>query len=381
MKVSGVSVFTQEHIEIEINQGKISTIRLLPESDQTLPYVSPGFFDLQVNGYMGIDYSADSISDDQVKKMISNLAVSGITQHIPTIISSPEDKILKNLRSISHAINDCPEIEQAIPGIHIEGPFISLQDGPRGCHDSEFIRDPDFEEFLKWQEAAEGRIKMVTLAPEKTGAIEFIKKAVNSGVIIGLGHTGASPEKIREAISAGAQYATHLGNASFPSVPKVNNYIWEQLAADKLFAGIISDGFHLPGSAVKIMARAKGMDKLVLTSDVALLGGLQPGVYKWGEMPVEVFKDGHLGLSGTDHPVGAGYLLDWDIAHFIQFTGHRLMEAISLCTINPAKLMTMPPDYGKIEVGAPANLTLFYYHSGDSRLRIVRTLCGGKVVY
>jgi len=382
MKVRGISVFTGKPIELEIDNGVISNINFLSEDEQNLPYISPGFFDIQVNGYKGSDYSLEDFSEEHIRNIIANLATSGTTQHIPTIVSSPQERILKNLEIISKAIDTLPDIKEAIPGIHIEGPFISPEEGPRGCHDPSFIRNPDFEEFRQWQEAAEGRIVMVTIAPEKEGSMEFIKKVTRTGVKIAIGHTGATPEIIREAIEAGAQFSTHLGNGSYLILPKVNNYIWEQLAADELFAGIICDGFHLPTSAVKVFTRAKGLDKLILVSDVALLGGLKPGVYKWGNMEVEVFKDSHLGLAGTGILAGAGHLLDWDIAHFIRFTGNNLAKTIPLCTTNPVKVIEMPHNYGKLEVGAPANLTLFHYQTGDDdRLQIVHTLCKGSVIF
>jgi len=381
MKIRGISVFNEKPIEVEIKEGFIENIDLLPGSEQNLPYISPGFFDIQVNGYKGSDYSLEDFSEGHLRNIITNLAASGTTQHVPTIISSPQERILKNLEIISKAINTSSDIKEAIPGIHIEGPFISSEEGPRGCHDPSFIRNPDFEEFRQWQEAAEGRIVMVTIAPEREGSMDFIKKVTRTGVRIAIGHTGATPEIIREAIKAGAQFSTHLGNGSYLILPKVNNCIWEQLAADELFAGIICDGFHLPASAVKVFARAKGLERLILTSDVALAGGLNPGIYKWGNMEVEVFKDGHLGLAGSDILAGAGHLLDWDIAHFIRFTGNDLSKTIPLYTINPAKIIKMPYNYGKLEVGTPANLTLFHYQTGDDSLQIVYTLCKGKVIF
>jgi len=381
MKVIGISVFDGQQIEIEIKGGFIENIILLPESGQNLPYISPGFFDLQVNGYKDSDYSLENFSEEHIRNIVTNLATSGTTQHIPTIVSSPKERILKNLKIISQAINTSPEIEHAIPGIHIEGPFISSEKGPRGCHDPEFIRDPDFEEFKQWQEAAEGRIVIVTIAPERKGSLDFIRKVTRTGVKIAIGHTGAAPEVIREAIEAGAQYSTHLGNGSYVILPRLKNYIWEQLAADELFAGIICDGFHLPSSVVKTFARAKGLDKLILVSDVALLGGLIPGIYKWGNIDVKVFKDGHLGLPNSSILAGAGHLLDWDIAHFIKFTGNNLAETIPLCTINPTKIVKNSEDYGKLKLGAPSNLTLFNYHFGDDKLQIVRTICNGKIIF
>ncbi len=381
MKVRGISVFNRKPIEVEIKVGFIENINLLPESEQNLPYISPGFFDLQVNGYKGSDYSLEDFSEEHLRNIITNLATSGTTQHIPTIVSSPKERILKNLKTISKAINISPDIKQAVPGIHIEGPFISSEEGPRGCHDPIFIRDPDFEEFRQWQEAAEGRILMVTIAPEREGSLDFIKKVTSSGVKVAIGHTGANPDTIIKAVEAGAQFSTHLGNGSYLTLPKLKNYIWEQLAADELFAGIICDGFHLPSSVVKVFARAKGLDRLILVSDVALLGGLSPGIYKWGNIDVEVFKDGHLALPGSGILAGAGHLLDWDIAHFIRFTGNDLAKTIPLCTTNPAKVIEMPDNYGRLEVGAPSNLTLFYYQPGDNKLQIIRTICRGKVIF
>jgi len=381
MKVRGISVFTGKPIELEIDNGVMSNINFLSEDEQNLPYISPGFFDLQVNGFKGSDYSLENFSQEHLRNIITNLAASGTTQHIPTIVSSPQERILQNLKIISQAINTSSDIKEAIPGIHIEGPFISPEEGPRGCHDPSFIREPDFEEFKQWQEAAEGRIVMVSIAPEREGSLNFIRKVVHTGVKVAIGHTGATPNTIRKAVEAGAQFSTHLGNGSYPILPKLNNYIWEQLAADELFAGIICDGFHLSSSVVKVFARAKGLDRLILVSDVALLGGLKPGVYKWGNIDVEVFKDGHLSLPGIGILAGAGHLLDWDIAHFIRFTGNDLAHTIPLCTTNPTKVIEMPDNYGRLDVGAPANLTLFHYQPGNDRLQIIRTICKGKIIF
>ena len=153
------------------------------------------------------------------------------------------------------------------------------------------------------------------------------------------------------------------------------------MAADELFAGIICDGFHLSDSVVKVFARAKGLDRLILVSDVALLGGLGPGIYKWGNFDVEVYKDGHLGFPGANILAGAGHLLDWDIVHFIKFTGNDLAEVIPLCTTNPAKAITMNEKYGKLEIGSPANLTLFYYHTKNDKLQIIRTIRMGEIIF
>jgi N-acetylglucosamine-6-phosphate deacetylase len=380
MKIQGISVFTSQPIAVEWEGQTIREVAGI-ESRDRLPYLSPGFLDMQVNGYNGSDYSLEDFNPDHLANIIDSMAKSGTTQHVPTIVSCPQERILRNLAVIAAEIERSREIDGAIAGIHIEGPFISSEDGPRGAHDPEYVRDPRFEDFQQWQDAAGGRISIVTVGPERKGALDFIHKLKEAGVTVAIGHTGAEPEQISRAVEAGATVSTHLGNGSYTHIPRLKNYIWEQLAADELTAGIISDGFHLPASVVKVFTRAKGLDRLVLVSDVALLGGFSPGVYKWGNLDVEVFEDGHLGLPGTTILAGAAHLLDWDLAHYMQFTGLRLAEAIPLCSINPARVLGLPSSFGRLEKGAPANLVTFRWQPGDERLRIERTIQQGRVVY
>ncbi len=383
MRYEGVSIFTGKPVSVTVEGGFISQVTELDTRDK-LPYISPGFLDMQVNGYVGSDYSLEDFNEEHLGSIIESLAKSGTTQHVPTIVSSPQELIVKNLKVISGAMERHPEIADAISGIHIEGPYISSEDGPRGAHDPRYVRDPSIDEYREWQESSGGRISIVTLAPERKGAIDFIKLIVSEGVTASLGHTGASPEQINEAVDAGASLSTHLGNGSYAVIPRLKNYIWEQLARDELTIGVISDGFHLPPSVVKVFLRVKGYDRMILVSDVALLGGMKPGIYKWGNLDVQVYDDGHLGLPGTEYLAGAGHLLDWDLAHFMRFTGSSLKDAIGLCTLNPARVLGLGKSYksyGKLEAGAPANIVLFEYNTGDERLEILKTVTMGREVF
>lgn len=382
MRIKGVSVFSGKAVEIGIEGPRIASLEKIKAPVGSLPYLAPGFLDMQVNGYNGSDYSLEDFSKGHIENISASLARSGTTQHVPTFVSMPQSRFLRNLRLTAQAMDDSPRVAAAIAGLHIEGPFISSEDGPRGAHDRTFVRNPDFEEFAAWQEAARGKIRYVTVAPEREGAMEFIRRVVASGVKVAIGHTGAEPEEIHRAIEAGASLSTHLGNGSYTTLPRLKNYIWEQLAADELMAGCISDGFHLPKSVVRVFARAKGLERLILVSDVALLGGYAPGQYKRGNLDVEVFADGHLGLPGTTILAGAAHLLDWDLARFMEFTEHTLAEAIALCTANPARYLGLAdPLYGQLAVGAPAHLCLFRYAPGDQRLRIEQTLLDGELIY
>jgi N-acetylglucosamine-6-phosphate deacetylase len=335
---------------------------------------------MQVNGAMYCDYHLEDLSADKIARIVSHLDGSGTTQHIATITTSPKERILRNLRTLLTAMASDRNLKSAIPGIHIEGPFISNLDGPRGAHDPAFVRPPDIEEVRQWQEAAEGLVRLITVAPELEGAPVFIEQVTAMGIVAAIGHTAATADQIRAAVDAGARISTHLGNGSHTHVPRLHNYIWEQLAEDRLWAGIISDGYHLPDSVLKVFTRVKGLERLILVSDVAHPAGCKPGIHPRGNIDVQVFEDGHLGLPGTEILAGAGHLLDWDIPHFAEVTGFSLGEIIPLVTANPARLLGLDQRYATLEPGAPANLALFRWN-GQRRLEILKTIRAGKVVY
>lgn len=378
--LDGISIFSGSPVSVLVEGPTIAQVADR-SAGGALPYLAPGFFDLQVNGYRGIDYTSDSLTEADIVRLIGELAASGTTTHLPTIITSPREIILRNLAILARARRRSPEVESAIPGYHMEGPFISPEEGPRGAHSSSQVRDADFEEYRAWQDAAEGLIRIVTVAPEVRGALAFIERVAQEGVVVAIGHTAASPERIREAVRAGARLSTHLGNGSHAMLPRLKNYIWEQLGADGLAASIISDGYHLPEAVVRTISRAKGLDRLVLVSDVAVNGGAEPGIYRWGDLAVEVFPDGHLGVHRTEFLAGAGHLLDHDVAQFVRFTGCAIGDAVRLCTTAPSRLLGLPSREGFCATGQPADLVLFDHDAAASRLVIRTTVQSGRVLY
>jgi len=374
MKLIGRSVITSKIIEIIVIDGFIKDIN--PVSDEgNYPYISPGFFDIQVNGYMGINYSLDTLTENDLIEMVKILKKSGTTKHLPTIITAPGDRIEKNLRTMASVLDKRPDLEHAVPGFHIEGPYISEKEGVRGAHDPSYIRDPDIDEFIGWQKASGGRIKIITLAPERKGALEFIRKVSLTGVVVSLGHTAASGDLIHQAVEAGAVLSTHLGNGSESMLPRLRNYLWEQLACDGLVSSIIADGYHLPPAVIKTFYRTKGPERLILISDVSPLGGLDPGRYSWDNMEVEVSPDGHVGLAGTPYLAGAGHLLDHDIAWFMSATGCSIAEAVALCTVNPAKLLLEGNATYSFKIGARADCVVFRYEKNQNKIKIEQVFC------
>jgi N-acetylglucosamine-6-phosphate deacetylase len=346
-------------------------------------WLAPGFFDLQVNGYGGYDFNLgddDDVGEDahDFGPLFDALARSGTALVCPTIITQSAERMAAALSRLSRALDQEPSWARRVPGIHLEGPYFSPEDGPRGAHPLEHVRDPDWDEFRRFQDAAGGRIKLCTLAPERPGALPFIEKLVESGVAVALGHTAASPTTIQDAVRAGARLSTHLGNGSHALLPRHPNYIWEQLACDDLYATVIADGEHLPVSVVKCFARAKGAAHLALVSDAVRLGGLAPGVYDGGRH--EVLPSGRVVLAGTPYLAGAGALLDVCVANALRFTDLSLAQTVACVSAVPARILGLEDRKGHMEVGQDADLTLFRIPD-TGPLEIAATVCAGEVVY
>lgn len=278
--------------------------------------VTPGLVDLQVNGYAGHDVNADDVSVETLTALTQALWAEGVTTYLPTVITASQEKILHVLEVIASARRQEPLLAHSIAGVHVEGPSLAPDDGPRGAHDSAHLRDPDLEELDRWQRAADGAVRMVTLAPERPGAPQYITGAIARGVRVSLGHCTPAPEQVRAAVAAGATLSTHLGNGTHRMLPRHPNHLWTQLAEDRLTAMLIADGHHLPAETLTVMIRAKTPERCVLTSDSVALAGMPPGTYPTpvgGEIEIEA--DGRLSLPGTGLLAGSGSslraCLDW----------------------------------------------------------------------
>src|SRR5215470_4237085 len=270
--------------------------------------VSPGLIDIQINGYDGVDFNDPDTGADQIAAAARKLWRTGVTAFCPTIITDSFDRISKCISNLIRTVDQSPEFARAMIGIHVEGPYISPEDGPRGAHPKRHTRAPDWTEFQKWQDAARGRIRIVTLSPEWPGAIDFIERAAASGVVVAIGHTAATPSQITDAARAGARLSTHLGNGSHAKIDRHPNYIWEQLANDELWANFIVDGHHLPPSVVKCFLRSKGVARSIIITDSIAAAGKPAGRYFLGNVEVEVTPERRVNLPGT--PYLAGSVLD-----------------------------------------------------------------------
>ncbi|MGB4726835.1 MAG: hypothetical protein WBH86_05490, partial [Thermogutta sp.] len=231
------------------------------------------------------------------------------------------------------------------------------QDGPRGAHPREHVRPPDWEEFCRLQEAATGLIRLVTLSPEYETSLPFIEKASKEGITVAIGHTAASPEQIRSAVAAGARLSTHLGNGCHLTLPRHPNYLWEQLAADDLYASFIADGFHLPAAFLKVALRAK-RDRAVLVSDLSAMAGLPPGRYSTPLCELEILETGQLVVAGQRALLaGAAEPITTGIVNAMVLGGATLRQAVAMATITPCEVLKIEPPQSL--PGTPANLVVF----------------------
>lgn len=382
---------TSEPVRIEIAAGRIRSIGRLENitaaESAALPWVSPGLIDAQMNGYGGREFSSAALTVEEVARIGGQMEAFCVTRTYPTVTTNSHATMAHSLRTIAAARRQSAAVARQFPGIHVEGPFISPHDGPRGAHPLEHVRPPDWDEFQRLQEAAAGMIRILTLSPEYDNSPEFIRRVAASGVVVSIGHTAAAPAQIHAAADTGASLCTHLGNGSYPMVHRHDNYIWPQLADDRLTAGLIVDGHHLPPDVVKVFIRAKTVERTVLVSDMSGLSGLPPGRYSGDLCESEILPNGKLVVAGqTQIMAGATFPLGTCIANATRFAGVTLREAISMAFDNPARLLGTDVPASPLAAGNPAELALFdLFESGEtpSGLRFVprATVVGDEVVF
>jgi N-acetylglucosamine-6-phosphate deacetylase len=370
-------------VRVAVEGGVITSIehRGVPASPD---WISPGWMDLQVNGFEGHDPNAVGAEPAETIEMVRALWHHGVTAVCPTVITNSEDHMLGALRAVDSACRADPLVASSVVGIHVEGPHIATEDGPRGAHPLVFVRPPDLAEYRRWQDAAGGRIRIITVSPEYPEAIEYIEAIVADGVIASIGHTAATSEQIRAAADAGARWSTHLGNGAHAMLRRHPNYIWDQLADDRLSAGLIFDGHHLPPAVMQTMIRAKGLERSVLVSDALHVAGLGPGEYSLPDgASVTLHASGRLELTGTPFLAGCATGLPTCVSNAVRHAGLTVPEAIRTVTRNPAALLGLDPAAGHdtLRIGARANLTVFRQDPEDLLVSIVTTVVDGTVVH
>jgi len=381
MNCSGIDALTGLPVEIDFDE---TIVRVSPAAAQS-GYIAPGFIDIQVNGFAGVDYNRPDAPHSEIARSIHALFATGVTRFYPTVITGAPDDMESALHNLARAKDSLPE-GGAMDGFHVEGPHIGVDDGPRGAHPKRWVRKPDFDEFRRWQDATANRVRIVTLSPEWPEAPRYIERVVAEGTVASIGHTNATAEQIADAVSAGASLSTHLGNGAHAVMRRHPNYIWDQLAEDRLMADFIVDGIHLGANFLKAALRAKGIERSVLVTDASAPAGAAPGRYYLGEQAVDLTPDNRVVLAGQDKLAGSALRMDRGVENLMRMAGLPLADAVRMATVNAARAGKVPgrdvsSKSGGLAAGDRADFVQFQWDAETRSINVTATWISGRRAY
>lgn len=366
-----------------IENGRIATVssrvqREVPgnatfvDLDRDFPgaVLVPGYVDIHVHGGNGVDLMRAQSSD--LERLNTFHAAHGVTGYFATTVAAPIDETCRALGRLADAI-EAPDNSRkddreakAIPlGIHLEGPFLSHQ--RRGVHPPEYLVEPTVKIFDRLWQAARGHVRMMTIAPELSGALEVISEAARRKVCVSIGHSDASLEAARAGVRAGARHATHTFNAMRPLDHREPGILGEVLTDNDLSADIIADGIHVAREVVEVFLQAKGLAHSVLITDATAAAGMPDGKYQLGPIEVEV-KDGKCTSNGS--LAGSVLTMDRAVRNITQFAGWSLRDAVRAATLNATQAAGLAR-HGQLAAGSEANIVVLS-PQGEVKKTIVR---------
>jgi N-acetylglucosamine-6-phosphate deacetylase len=366
-------IFTRQWFAVVVEGDQVVGVQPTqpPERIPDPPtWIAPAFCDIQTNGRWGRSFSDPTLTVDNVISIVRRQGELGTGRLCPTLITAPFEAMQHGVATIAAACEADPTVNRMVVGIHLEGPAISDLDGYRGAHPRDAIRDPDWDEFEALQRASGGRIVLVTLAPERPGAFQFLGRATDEGIIVAIGHSAADTNTLEMASLFGARLSTHLGNGIAANLPRHPNPIWTQAADDGMFASLIADGCHLDRSVLRVLIRAKGPERCILVSDASPLAGLPPGIYgDW-----ELQPSGKIVVSGTSYLAGSARDLRFAVGEVLAALPELDPEAaLAMATTQPLAFLGHPNpghyDYSE--------RTFILFRLDDRRLDHIGTLVDG----
>lgn len=335
----------------------------LPESVIDAAIVAPGLIDLQVNGGYGVEVGDDP---DAIRTLSERLPSAGVTAYLPTVVSADAPQYARAFAAFA-AAEDSPGARPL--GLHLEGPFLSPYRA--GAHRRAMLDAADDALFDLLLNA--DALRLMTVAPERPGALDRIRRLCERGVLVSLGHTNATYAEFVAGIDAGARMATHLYNTMSPFGHRAPGAIGAALVDDRVSVGLIADGVHSHPASVRLAVLAKGAERIALVSDLMQAAGMPPGTYELGGQSVIV--DGATARLADRTLAGSIVTLDEAIRKVVAWTGSTPAEAIAMATETPARLLNRP-DLGRLVPGAHADLALL-----SSDLHVESTIVAGQFAH
>ena len=339
-------------VEFEVEKGIITSVTPVKDSP-SLPWIMPVLVDLQQNGAMGYSFSTLK-NPEQLREITTALYRHGVGRVQATTVSVPVETLLDSLKIIKEECDRDPLLNKVIFGLFHEGIFMSFENGWRGDHDLECIKEPDWDLFRKIDDASGNRFITVNVGPEVPGAMEFISQAAAAGKKVSIGHCNPTAEQIREAADRGADRVTHFANGANPTIHRFKNPFWELLNNPKLKLGLICDGFHLPPEVVSVAMKIKGRENCLVVSDASGFSGLKPGIYGNGKRVLE--PNGFLHVIGQDILAGSSCQQNTCVNFLMKNLGFSLLQAWRQCSLIPAASVGLK--LPEIKVGEEASFVI-----------------------
>jgi len=314
--------------------------------------LTEGLFDLQVNGYAGVDFNDLAITAERLDEALEAMRLDGVSGCLPTLISATPAELEARFRALDAAVSASRLGPSMVPGYHLEGPFLNPAEGYRGCHPAEAMSDPDLALVHRLDELLERPILLLTLAPERDGALQAIERLRASGKTIAIAHSAAGFETVRRAADAGMSLSTHLGNGLPPCLHKVDNTVLAQLAEPRLAACLIADGHHLSPDTLRALVTLKGRERCVLVSDAVLAAAAGPGDYRFAGMQVSRGADGAVRVPGASSLAGSALCLDQAIRNVCDWSIATFEEAVAMASSRPRALLAPALEHHAITLEA-----------------------------
>ena len=325
------------------------------KDDARTERVTPGLFDVQVNGFAGIDFNDAGITPSSLDHALEAMRRTGVTLCLPTIITAKPHELEARFAALDRAVVESRLGPAMCPGYHLEGPFLNPAEGYRGCHPPEAMTAADPALIDRLEAKLTRPILLVTLAPEVDGALALIAKASARGKLVAIGHSAATGDILRRAVAAGLKLSTHLGNGVLRTLHKFDNTLMAQLAEDGLSADFIADGFHVPPHALKVMLRAKGFERSILTTDAVSAAAAQPGIHPFAGFTVERGADGSVHLPGQATLAGSSLTLDAAVRNVVNWSLASFDDAVAMASTHPHRLLAesfsthgLTPELGEV---------------------------------
>jgi N-acetylglucosamine-6-phosphate deacetylase len=352
--VCGRHYLSGKFIEVKWADGKIHSVADAPEVDPDR-WLAPGLVDIQINGYAGVDFQQDEVTDSAVEAAAAGLRRDGCGRWFLTLITDEWSVLLKRLLGMKQARDRSATLRRQIAGWHIEGPFLSPEPGYRGAHNPAVMTDPSCAQIDELKAVVGDDPTMLTLAAERNGTIDAIRRATGLGIKVSVGHSDASTDQLRAAVAAGATGFTHLGNGMPQAMDRFDNIVGRVIDTDGLVVGLIPDGLHLAPQLFRLIHKAQPADQIYYTTDAMSAAGAPPGRYRIGKSEVEVGEDQVVRIPGQTNFAGSALKPIEGVRRAANMLGRSWRDVWDFFSLNPAGLVGLSAG---IEVGATADLCL-----------------------